>query len=228
MASRGSAESTSRPPAREEQAPDRPAQAGLGINPLDGPADRAELVALLQALLLAAPEPPTIEELAIGAGADPAAVEDALNAVERQAHGWVVQRHGDRVQLATHPRFARYVRRFLGLDREARLSPAALETLAIVAYRQPVTRAEIEAVRGVDPTGVLATLQTRGLIEPVGRLPGIGHPVQYATTPEFLLRFGLRSLADLPALGEVGGRDAAAALDAALAATEESGRAGAG
>ena len=88
------------------------------------------------------------------------------------------------------------------------MSSAALETLAIVAYRQPVTRAEIEAVRGVDCTGVLATLLQRNLIEGVGRGETAGNPILYGSTPEFLMHFGLSSLRELPPLGEVNGQDA--------------------
>jgi segregation and condensation protein B len=91
----------------------------------------------------------------------------------------------------------------LGLDRETRLSGAALETLALIAYRQPVTRAEVEALRGVDCSGVLATLHARELIEVAGRLPSVGNPNQYVTSIEFLKQFGLRSLADLPSLEEI-------------------------
>jgi segregation and condensation protein B len=118
-----------------------------------------------------------------------------------------VQRHGETVQLSTAPRFAEHVRRFLGIERQARLSAAALESLAIVAYRQPVTRSEIEAVRGVDSTGVLATLLQRELIECIGRQEGPGNPMLYATTSAFLMHFGLQSLAELPILGEVNGVD---------------------
>ena len=122
--------------------------------------------------------------------------------------------------MATAPRFAGYVRRFLRLERETRLSAAALEALAIVAYQQPVTRTEIEAIRGVDCAGVLATLHARSLVEAVGRLSTPGNPIQYGTTPEFLRHFGLRSLADLPPLGLVDGRDARTTLEAAAAASE--------
>jgi segregation and condensation protein B len=118
-----------------------------------------------------------------------------------ESRGWVIVRHKDSVHLASAPRFANQVRRFLGMERESRLSGAALETLALVAYRQPVTRAEIEALRGVDSSGVLATLHARGLIEIAGRLPTVGNPIQYATSIDFLRQFGLQSLADLPALG---------------------------
>jgi segregation and condensation protein B len=93
---------------------------------------------------------------------------------------------------------AEVVRRFLRLERGSRLSGAALETLALTAYREPVTRAEIEAMRGVDCTGVLPTLHARGLIEIAGKLPTAGNPNQCVTTLEFLRQFGLNSLADLP------------------------------
>lgn len=193
----------------------------LPLDVLDGPTNDRELAALIEALLLVAPEPPTVAQLAHGAGVSAEAVETALAQLAADAtRGWVIQCHKETVQLATAPRFARYVRRFLGLDREARLSAAAIETLAIVAYRQPVTRTEIEAVRGVDCAGVLATLHSRGLIEPVGRIAAPGSPFQYGTTPEFLRHFGLGSLAELPPLGEIDGRDALTALDAAVATAE--------
>lgn len=187
----------------------------------DGPPPGPERHALLEALLLAAPEPSAAAELALGAGLSEEEVLDTLRELgSHKDRGWVVQEHAGRWQLGTAPRFASQVRRFLKLDREARLSSAALETLAIVAYQQPVTRAEIEAVRGVDSSGVLATLHARSLIESVGRLPTVGNPIQYGTTPDFLRHFGLRSLADLPPLGEIEGRDAHAALQAAALSAE--------
>lgn len=188
----------------------------------DGPPPGPELRALVEALLLVAPEPATIGELARGAGVATAEIEDALAALDADdGRGWVIIRHADTVQLASAPRFAWFVRRFLNLERETRLSTAALEALAVVAYRQPVTRSEVEAVRGVDCAGVLATLHGRGLIESVGRLERVGYPLQYATTPAFLRHFGLGSVADLPPLGHVEGKDAAVLLEAALLDAEE-------
>lgn len=188
---------------------------------LTGSSDPSELDALIEALLLVAPTPATVEELALGAGLEIVEVEAALARLEvRVEGGWVIQRHGGRVQLATAPRFATQVRRFLGLDREARLSSAALEALAIIAYQQPVTRPEMETVRGVDCSGVLQTLLQRGLIEQTGRLSGPGNAIQYGTTPEFLLHFGLRSLAELPPLGQSQGQDIRSALEAAVAAAQ--------
>jgi segregation and condensation protein B len=168
--------------------------------------DHHELPALLEALLLVSPEPADLRDLAAAAGVAVSAVEDALTTLnDIPSRGWVVIRHRDTVHLSSAPRFAPYVRRFLGLDREARLSGAALETLALIAYRQPVTRAEIESLRGVDSSGVLSTLFARGLIEVAGRLPTVGNPHQYVTSLEFLKQFGLRSLADLPPLAEITG-----------------------
>ena len=184
------------------------------------PGSEAELRALLEALLLVAPEPPTVAQLAEAAGVAVELVEAALSALAAPDRGWTVLRHRDTVQLASAPRFAEHVRRFLGMERTSRLSGAALETLAVIAYRQPVTRAEIEAVRGVDCAGVLATLHGRGLIESVGRLETVGHPLQYGTTPAFLRHFGLQSLADLPPLGKVEGRDASLLLEAAMTEAE--------
>jgi segregation and condensation protein B len=188
---------------------------------LAGAQDALELESLIEALLLVSPAPATVEELALGAGVEICEVEAALACLESRIDGgWVVQRHAGRVQLATSPRFAAQVRRFLGLDREARLSSAALEALAIIAYQQPVTRPEVEIVRGVDCSGVLQTLMQRGLIEQVGRLTGPGNAIQYGTTPEFLQHFGLRSLAELPPLGQAQGQDIRGALEAAVASAQ--------
>jgi segregation and condensation protein B len=204
--------------ASESAISDHTGQPELDLLERDGPAPGAELAALIEALLLVAPGPSTIDELSRGAGVSPSEVRDAIDQLSRQCdRGWVIQTHGDEIQLATAPRFARSVRRFLKLDREARLSPAALETLAIVAYQQPVTRSEIEAIRGVDCASVLATLHDRGLIAAAGRLTTPGQPIQYVTTAEFLRHFGLSSLNELPELGHVGGRDARDALQAAVA-----------
>jgi segregation and condensation protein B len=169
--------------------------------------DRVDLPALLEALLLVAPEPASIRDLAEAAGVSVAAVDETLTSMQGdESRGWVIVRHRGTAHLASAPRFARQVRRFLRLEREARLSGAALETLALIAYRQPVTRAEIEALRGVDCSGVLATLHARGLIEISGRMATVGHPNQYVTSVEFLRQFGLPSLADLPPLEDLADR----------------------
>lgn len=185
-----------------------------------------EVPALLEALLLVAPGPGpvAVADLVQSTGLSERTVEDGLVAVAGRfgdASGVMLQRHADTVTLVSAPRFAAHVRRFLRLDRETKLSTAALETLAIIAYEQPVTRSGVDAVRGVDSSGVLATLHGRGLIEQVGRLQAPGSPVQYGTTALFLRHFGLRALADLPPLGQVDGRDAREALTEAASAVAD-------
>jgi len=102
--------------------------------------------------------------------------------------------------LVSAPEAAPYVERFLGLSLSGKLSAAALETLAIIAYKQPITRPQIEAIRGVNSDGALRTLMSKGLIEEVGRLDSVGHPILFGTTFEFLQYFGLSSLSELPPL----------------------------
>ena len=104
------------------------------------------------------------------------------------------------MQLTTAPEMAEAVERFLGLEATSRLSKAALETLAIVAYQQPVTRPYIEGVRGVSSDGVMKSLLGKGLVQEVGRAEGPGRPILYGTAPDFLQHFGLNSLTELPAL----------------------------
>ena len=126
----------------------------------------------------------------------------------RVAGGYRYQTAGD--QLA-------YVERFLLSDQRARLSAAALETLAIVAYKQPISRSQIASIRGVDPDGVLRTLQSRGYIDAVGRDPGPGQAVLFGTTAEFLERLGIDSAADLPPIAEfIPDADVVEALEAGL------------
>jgi len=184
-------------------APDSSAAGGQSeLATMSGVTDE-ELPALLEALLLVSPDPAELRDLADAAGVSITAVEEALAILnDDPSRGWVVIQHRGTAHISSAPRFAPYVRRFLRLDREARLSSAALETLALIAYRQPVTRAEIESLRGVDCSGVLATLYGRELIEVAGKLPTVGNPHQYVTSLEFLKQFGLRSLADLPPLAE--------------------------
>ena len=114
--------------------------------------------------------------------------------------GLRLQRHHGRVQLTTSPEIAADVERFLGLEATSKLSRAALETLAIIAYQQPVTRPEIDAVRGVSSDGVLKSLLSKGLVQEVGRAERPGRPILYTTTSDFLQHFGLNTLEELPPL----------------------------
>jgi segregation and condensation protein B len=160
------------------------------------------LPALVESLLFVASEPSSIERLASVLQVIPEQIEEALQTLDQQytGRGLRLQRKRQRVQLVTTPEAAETVRRFLGLELTGKLSPAALETLAIVAYRQPVTRAQVEAVRGVNSDSVIRTLVNRGLIEEQGRLDQAGRPIIYGTTFDFLQQFGLSSLAQLPPL----------------------------
>lgn len=145
-----------------------------------------------------------MDNLAVGLEATAEQVEVALDQLAQAyaARGLRVQRHRNRVQIVTAPEAAPYVERFLGLDLTTRLSQAALETLAIIAYRQPITRAQIDELRGVNSDGVLRTLLHWGLVEQGERLEQAGRPFQYSTTFDFLRYFGLQSLNDLPPLEE--------------------------
>lgn len=118
--------------------------------------------------------------------------------LESQNRGIRLQRLGSQVQLVTAPENARYIAALLGLPMTAKLTTAAMETLAVISYRQPMTRAQIEAVRGVNSDRALVSLIQHGLVAEVGRAATVGRPALFATTPEFLQQFGLTSLDELP------------------------------
>jgi segregation and condensation protein B len=146
--------------------------------------------------------PVAVAELSQALEREEAEVAAALEkwAGEHTDGGIRLQRLGSRVQLVSAPEAAPYIERLLGLHYSGRLSGAALETLAIVAYRQPVTRPAIESLRGVDCSGILHTLLNLGLIEERGRVTTPGRPILYGTTFDFLRHFGLQSLEELPPL----------------------------
>lgn len=136
---------------------------------------------------------------------------------EREGRGFVLARVAGGYRYQTHPDEVAYVERFVLDGQHARLSPAALETLAIVAYKQPVSRAQISAIRGVDADGVLRTLVVRGYVAEIGHDPGPGRATLYGTTPAFLERLGLDSLRDLPPLADfVPAADVVEALERGL------------
>ena len=193
--------------------------------PFEEPSAEA-LPGLVEALLFVADGPTAEPALARVLGVAPRALREALDAVaERLAgHGVQLLRGPEGVQLVTAPEAAAAVEHFLGLESGRRLSTAALETLAVVAYRQPVTRAAIEAIRGTSSDAVLATLRARGLIVRVGRADSPGRPALYGTTQRFLEHFGLGQAGDLPGLDELAERlgletseGAASVVDAAAA-----------
>jgi segregation and condensation protein B len=159
---------------------------------------------LVESLLFVAEGPVQIAALAKALQVDEEKIQAALAELKQEytQRGMRVQRLRDKVQLVTAPDAAPAIEKFLGIDGSGHLSAAALETLAIIAYRQPVTRPAIEAVRGVNCDGVIQTLLSRGLIQETGRQETAGRPILYATTFEFLQNFGLRDTDDLPPLEE--------------------------
>ncbi|HXF57090.1 MAG TPA: SMC-Scp complex subunit ScpB [Actinomycetota bacterium] len=173
---------------------------------LDPPASpdpsRAELRRALEAVLFLADEPLPTTVLAQCVERSRRDVEEVLEGLaaelEGRGAGIVLRRVAGGWRLLTHPEAAPYVEQFILSSRHARLTRAALETLAIVAYKQPVTRHQVSSIRGADSDGVLRSLVERGLVREVGRDEGPGRAVLYGTTPEFLERLGLNSLADLP------------------------------
>jgi segregation and condensation protein B len=164
------------------------------------------LKALIECLLFVADEPVSLDRLAAVLDTSLGEIEQAITDLGREyaPRGLRLQRKRQRVQIVTAPEAADHIRRFLGLELTGRLSAAALETLAIIAYRQPVTRGDVEAIRGVNSDSVLRTLIHRSLIEEQGRLEQAGRPIVYGTTFEFLQEFGLASLEELPPLREAG------------------------
>ncbi len=163
----------------------------------------AQLLEAVEALLFAAGEPVGVEPLAEALEASPDDVRQAIRIVEqrRRESGVMLERIGSGWQLRTAARFGGPIHRLLG-TRPARLSRPALEVLAIIAWKQPVTRTEIDKTRGVDSGGVLKTLLDRGLVRTTGRSMDPGRPLLYRTTQAFLELFSLPDLASLPTLEE--------------------------
>jgi segregation and condensation protein B len=183
-----------------------------------------ELVRAIEAILLVAAEPVEPDLLA-QLVEQPTAVVDELcrrlaAAYDEAGHGFQLVRVAGGYRYQTHPDLAPYVERFILDGQRARLSGAALETLAIVAYKQPISRAQIASIRGVDPDAVLRTLQARGYIDQIGRDPGPGQAVLWGTTTQFLEKLGLDSVSDLPPLADfVPGADVVEALETGLRVT---------
>ncbi len=164
------------------------------------------LSAIIEALLFIAPGPVTPNQIAtvleVSINKVEAAISelDTLYKADSGKRGLCIRFHQGRIQLTTAPEASHAIEKYLGLEATTRLSHAALEALAIIAYTEPVTRPQIDAIRGVNSDGVLKNLLSKGLIEEVGRADAPGRPFLYTTTTDFLGHFGISTLSELPPL----------------------------
>lgn len=161
------------------------------------------LGALIEALLFVSSTPISINQLASVLDETNGVIKNEVETLEdgyKEKSGLRIQRKGNKVQLTTAPEISGLIETFLGVETTTTLSRASLETLAIIAFKQPVTRPTIEEVRGVNSDGVVRNLLSKGLIEELGRSDGLGRAILYGTSSDFLSHFGLNSLDDLPAL----------------------------
>lgn len=159
------------------------------------------LAALIEALLFISTSPISVAQLAKGLDEPEKVIKAALEELKDyydNERGLVLQWHKNRVQLTSAPFMGEIIENFLDIEVKTTLTQASLEAMAIIAYKQPITRPEIEEIRGVNSDGVVRNLLSKGLIEEVGRREGVGRPVLYGTTTDFLSYFGLSSLEDLP------------------------------
>ena len=167
----------------------------------------SDLQRQLEAILFIADEPVPLTQLAQVTETARNVVESTLDEMrarfERDERGVVLREVGGGWRMYTHPDVAAYVERFVLAVQNPRLTQAALETLSIVAYKQPVSRQQISAIRGVDSDGVVTTLEQRGLVRETARDPGPGQAILYGTTSLFLEKMGLRGLEDLPPIAEM-------------------------
>lgn len=175
----------------------------------------------IEAILMVADEPVAPDQLAdlIGVPADEIenAVALLIQSYADENRGYILQRVAGGLRFQSHPDLASIVERFVLDGQAARLSAAALETLAIIAYKQPISRNQISAIRGVNAEGVVRTLEARGYVSELSRDPGPGRAALYGTTPSFLERLGLDNLEELPPLGQfVPGADVVEALESTL------------
>lgn len=167
-------------------------------------ASNEDLRGIIESLLFVANEPLTVERLAELTEAEESAIRNTLAEIEeeyrKQNRGFQLKEISGGYRLYTHPGYAEYVEKLVLTSDYRRLTQAALETLAIIAYKQPITRAEISAIRGVNVDAVLYSLQDKGLIREIGREKTPGQPILYGTTEVFLEKFGLTDISQLPPL----------------------------
>lgn len=166
--------------------------------------EETNLTACIESILFAAGTPVQISHLAEALEQTNKVIEANLDILDQDLknsdRGIRLQVFQGKAQLTTAPNFSEAIERFLGIEATSKLSRAALEALSIIAYRQPITRPGIDAIRGVNSDGVLRSLLSKGLVEEVGRAEGPGRPILYGVTADFLQHFGINSLAELPEL----------------------------
>ena len=181
------------------------------------------LSALVESLLFVSPAPLSVTQIAKVLDVPARTIEKEIELLENvyQERGICIQRFQGKVQLVSAPQAAPYIEVLLGLDSSYRLSNAALETLAIIVYKQPITRPQVESIRGVNSDGVIKSLLAKGLIEEVGRAETPGRPALYSITSDFLQHFGLKSLDELPNLEEAGELELELAAESKQTKTEK-------
>jgi len=189
----------------------------------DDPPQLAGAVKAIEGILIAAMEPVEASLLSQLLELPVATIEDLCDRLAEAyvdaGHGFQLAKVAGGYRLQSDPEVAGYVERFVLDSQQSRISPAALETLSIIAYKQPISRAQVASIRGVDPDAVIRTLQARGYVAEVGRDEGPGQAIMYGTTQSFLERMGLMSLADLPPVSDfVPGPDVVEAIDRGLRA----------
>lgn len=171
--------------------------------------DKDQVSSIIEAILFVAGDPVDVKAIARALEISDKEAETALNALgsrlDYERRGLHMKRFGAKAQLCIRPEYAPYVEKLLQPVQKQSLGQAAMETLSIVAYRQPITRSEIEEIRGVKCDYSVQMLLSRGLICESGRKDTVGHPIIYATTDEFLNHFGIASLSELPPIEEVAG-----------------------
>lgn len=168
-----------------------------------GLSENDDLTAALEALLFVASGPVAASQLAEVLGKTSTDINEGLKLLDEKleaGRGLSLQWHKNKIQLTSSPQHGKVIEEFLGLEASSRLSRAALESLSIIAYKQPATRPQLDSIRGVNSDGVIKSLLSKGLIEEVGRAEGPGRPIMYGTTPDFLQHFGINALDDLPSL----------------------------
>lgn len=183
--------------------------------------DLSGAVRAIEGILIAAMEPVEASLLSQLLEIPVSTVDELCDRLARAyvegGHGFQLAKVAGGYRLQSDPGVAGYVERFVLDSQQSRISPAALETLSIIAYKQPISRAQVASIRGVDPDAVIRTLQARGYVAEVGRDEGPGQAIMYGTTSVFLERMGLMSLADLPPISEfVPGADVVEAIDRGL------------